>query len=333
MSELERKYMDTHPLEALSERYLMSSDFSQATLNSYRIAFKHFIVYLKVRGITYATTRDVIDYREEKRMKGNSTYYIHIQICALRGLYRYLKSHQTELDLPKEYAYDIMTMIRNEKIKKQLTRPVLTLEEAKHLILETKRQRKSIGHFRDHAIISLMLVTGVKVEEIVHAKRYDYEMKDGITYLHIPWKKTNGPMFVKIPKGVKESIDDYLSKRKDLNPYLFISHKNVTKEGHLGRMFFCDMFPRVLKEVGLESTGVTPHGLRHTAAHFNLLRGASIEQTQALLRHQNIQSTLVYQEHLKRQKDDSEHQIEAYILKEDGIDLEYSYFLIIEESE
>ena len=65
-------------------------------------------------------------------------------------------------------------------------------------------------------------------------------------------------------------------------------------------MFFCVMFPGVMKEVGVNDTGVTLHGLRHTAAHFNLLRGASIEQTQAFLRHQNVQSTLVYLEHLKR---------------------------------
>lgn len=323
--------MNPHPLEALSEKYLESSGFSPSTLKSYRISYKHYITYLKAHGITFATTRDVINYREEKRNQGNSTYYIHIQIYALRGLYRYLRSHQEDLNLPLSYAYDITTMIRSEKIRKQLKKPVLSLEEAKHLILETKRQRTSIERFRDHAIICLMLLSGVRVDEIVHARRSDYEIKDGSALLDIPWKKKAMIGFVKIPKTTREALFDYLSKRKDENPYLFISHRNVSREGHLSRMFFVGMFSRVMKQVGLKDTGVTPHGLRHTAAHFNLLRGASIESTQALLRHQSIQNTLVYQDHLLRMKDDTEHLLDQYILKEDGLEIEGFLFDIMHE--
>ena len=52
----------------------------------------------------------------------------------------------------------------------------------------------------------------------------------------------------------------------------------------------------------------------------NLLRGGTLEQTRQLLRHENIQSTLVYANYIERMKDDSEHQIETFILKEDKYD-------------
>lgn len=79
-----------------------------------------------------------------------------------------------------------------------------------------------------------------------------------------------------------------------------------------------DMFPRVLKACGLEDSGITPHCLRHTAATMNLLRGGSLEQTRQLLRHVDIQSTQVYVRYIERMKDDSEHQIESFILKEEA---------------
>jgi integrase/recombinase XerD len=78
------------------------------------------------------------------------------------------------------------------------------------------------------------------------------------------------------------------------------------------------MFRRVLKDCGLENSGITPHCLRHTAATMNLLRGGSLEQTRQLMRHANIESTLVYRDHIERMKDDSENQIEKFILKEES---------------
>jgi len=111
---------------------------------------------------------------------------------------------------------------------------------------------------------------------------------------------------------------DYLNKRKDENPYLFITHKNSSQDGHLSRTFFMDMFHRVLNDCGLKDSGITPHCLRHTAATMNLLRGGSVEQTRQLLRHVEIQSTLVYVHHIERMKDDSEYQIESFILKEEA---------------
>ena len=76
------------------------------------------------------------------------------------------------------------------------------------------------------------------------------------------------------------------------------------------------MFQRVLKDCGLEETNITPHSLRHTTATLNLLRGGSLESTRQLMRHKNIQSTLVYAHHINRMKDDSESQIEKFILGE-----------------
>ena len=109
--------MKNHHLERLSERYLLEKTFSSATVKSYKIVFKYYIIYLKENYIDYAKTSDIIQYRESRRTLGYSTHYIYIHMSALKGLYRYLRINQKRLDLSTQYAYDIMVPIKNERIK------------------------------------------------------------------------------------------------------------------------------------------------------------------------------------------------------------------------
>jgi integrase len=204
-----------------------------------------------------------------------------------------------------------MSVIKNERIKHRVRKHILTIEEARQLIMRTKKKRTFIWDYRDHVIVYLMITTGLKSVEIRKAKRSQLKKVKGQLILTI----TEGE-FVKLTPKVESALNDYLMKRDDDNPYLFISHKQVSKDGHLSRLFFMDMFPRVLKTAGLEHTNITPHCLRHTAATLNLLSGGSIGQTKALMRHKEVKSTLVYVEYINRLKDDSEHQIEQFILKE-----------------
>jgi len=311
--------METHELQDLSEIYLSQRNIASETKRAYRIAYKHYINYLKDHEITYAKTSDVISYRDHKRMFGHSSHYIYIQICALKGLYRYLKNNQDHLNISSVYLYDVLKAIKNENIKHHIKKPVLSLEQARHLILHTKKIRKSIWHYRDHAIIYLMLTTALRTYEVIHAKREDYQMLNGSRVLYVRQKNENlSDEFVNIPPGLERAIEDYLNKRKDDLPYLFVTTKNTSPKGHLAPTFFSDMFKRVLKACGLDGLGITPHCLRHSAAIMNLLRGGSLEATKSLLRHKDIQSTLVYKDYLDRLDNDSEIEIDKFILKEEA---------------
>lgn len=320
--------MKTHHLEGLCQHYLSQKNVSKSTIKSYKIAFKYYIAYLTENKIQYAKTSDVITYRESRRRLGYSSEYIYIHMCALKGLYCYLRLNQKRLDLPAQYAYDIMIQIKNERIKHRIKKPILTIEQAKQLIIHTKNKRLSIWHYRDHAIIYLMMTSGLRSIEIVRAKRIDYQVVDGKRRLYVPGKRGGvEDEFVNLSKGAEEAVNDYLTKRKDDNPYLFITTKNTSPDRHLSRTFFTEMFKRVLKDCGLERSGITPHCLRHTAATMNLLRGGSIEQTRSLMRHESIESTLVYAHHIQQMKDDSAYQIDAFILKEEGL-ISYDAFIL-----
>lgn len=251
-------------------------------------------------------------------MLGRSTYSVHVQISALKGFYRYLRLNQKRLNLPEVYKHDIMAPVKNERIKPTIKKPVLTLKQAKQLILHTKTNRTYLWHYRDHAIMYVMITSGLRACEITHAKREDLSISEGKRLLYIRGKTGPTGAYVKLSQGAASAVDDYLEKRDDDNPYLFIAHRHTSVHKHLSRTFFKDMFARVLKDCGLNGLNITPHCLRHTAAMLNLLRGASLESTQALMRHVKIQSTLVYQAHIDKLRDDSAGQLETFILKEDA---------------
>ena len=309
--------MMKHPLEQFIENYLAEKDITQGSYDLYHTILKQYANYLIDHRIQYATTQDLKNYIAWKKSQGYSTRWIYHQISAIKGLYQYLFLNQKRLNLPIMYEEDISESIKNVHIENCLEKEILTIEQAKQLILSNKENRRYIWHYRDYAILYLMLTTGLRSIEIRRAKRRDLSMINNKPILYIQGKgKRSKDAFVKLSKGVDEAIRDYLIKRKDKNPYLFISYSHRGDTPYLSRTFFKSMFQRVLTVAGLENLKVTPHSLRHTAATINLARGGTLEETKRLMRHSNLNTTLLYSHHLEGMKDDVESAIEQFILSD-----------------
>ena len=310
--------MTTHPLKLLMMNYLAEKDITPRSYDLYLIILNQYTEYLIEHQIIYATTIDVLNYLQWKRNQGYSTKWMYNQTSIIRGFYHYLSLNQKRLSLPKAYAIDITESLKNERICKKISKPILTIEQAKQLILYTMNNRKYIWQFRDHAMLYLMITTGIRSVEMRRAKRKDLRKLGNQLILDIQGKgRRSKDEFVKISEGVEKAIDDYLKKRKDKDPYLFISYSHRTEVLNLSRTFFNVMIKRVLKDAGLKDTGITAHALRHSAATFNLLRGGSLESTRQFMRHKNMSTTLIYAHHLERMKDETENLVESYILGED----------------
>jgi site-specific recombinase XerD len=312
--------MNKHSIESLILNYLAEKDITSGTYDLYIRILKQYTKYLIDNQIVFAKTRDIINYLEWKRGQGYTTHWLYHQTTAIKGLYRYLSSNQKRLKLPEEYAQNITESIKNERINHKVSKPILTIEQAKKLLLFTKNNRKYIWHYRDYAIFYLMITTGLRSVEIRRAKRKDLRIVDNQLILYIQGKgRRSTDDFVKISKGVEEALNDYFKKRKDKNPYLFIVYRHRTTNPMISRSFFNKMIQRIFKESGLEDTGITAHSLRHTAATLNLLRGGTLESTRQFMRHTNMSTTLIYAHLVERMKNDSENLIEDYILGEDKI--------------
>jgi site-specific recombinase XerD len=309
--------MKNHPLEELSAAYLSQKDIKKESYDLYDIILRQYIGYLKKNNIVYAKTSHIKAFIRLKRRKGYSPSWIHHIIIVIKGFYKYLSLNQMRLNLDEVYAYNIAQEIKNEPIDRGLSKDVLTTSQAKALILKTKVKRKYIWHFRDYTMIYLMITTGLRSVELRRAKINDLKYMNDQLVLYIQGKgKSSKETYVKITKGVEEAIDEYLERRNDDNPYLFISHSKKTDKPYLSRTFFLGMLRRVLKEAGLDHLKITPHSLRHTAATINLMRGSSLEETRRFMRHKSLDSTLVYAHHINKLTDDSENQIESFILRQ-----------------
>ena len=308
-----------HQLESIYKLYLNEKDIVKTSKKLYDIVLRQYVQYLKDSNIEYAKTSDILRYRNHIREKGLTINWIYIHINVIKGFYRYLRMNRKLLGLSEVYDFDVAESIKNIRAKPRISKNMLTLDQAKQIILLTKNNRKYIWHYRDHAILFLMITTGLRSIEIRRAKKKDYVHRNGQWLLYVQGKgRKEADEYVKVTTAVKEAISDYLNRRQDNHPYLFISHSKHTNQYALSRDFFPNMFKRVLKACGIENSELTPHALRHAAATFNLLRGGSLESTRQLLRHANINTTLLYAHHIERMKDNSESEIEKFILQEDS---------------
>lgn len=64
---------------------------------------------------------------------------------------------------------------------------------------------------------------------------------------------------------------------------------------------------------GYDSPRLTAHSTRHTSATLSLLNGATLQETQQLLRHVNLQTTEIYAHNLNAIKNQSSQKIDDAI--------------------
>ena len=203
--------METHQIKHLVAEYLSQKDITKGTWELYSIILNQYTQYLKNHEILYATTKDIMAYLDWKRSLGYSSQWIYHQISAVKGLYQYLKEHQKRLGLSLEYALDITESIPNESIKHRIAKPILSIEQAKHVIQHTKNNRKYIWHYRDYAMLFLMMTTGLRSIEIRRAKKSDMRRVGNQVVLFVQGKgRSSTDSFVKIKTHVEEAILDYL---------------------------------------------------------------------------------------------------------------------------
>jgi site-specific recombinase XerD len=140
---------------------------------------------------------------------------------------------------------------------------------------------------RDLAIIDLLSSTGMRVGELVRLNRDDIDFNNREC---IVFGKGDKERPVYFDAKTKLHLQNYLKKRTDNNPALFVSLLKPYK-----RLQISGVEIR-LRELGrrLNILKVHPHKFRRTLATRAIDKGMPIEQVQQLLGHQKIDTTLQY---------------------------------------
>ena len=147
--------------------------------------------------------------------------------------------------------------------------------------------RDNCVELRDLAIIDMLASTGMRVGEMVLLNREDVDFNEREC---VVFGKGNKERIVYFDARTKIHLQNYLSKRKDNNPALFVSLKAPYDRLKIGGV-----------EVRLRNFGkqlgrnkVHPHKFRRTLATMAIDKGMPIEQLQKLLGHSKIDTTLQY---------------------------------------
>lgn len=162
--------------------------------------------------------------------------------------------------------------------KKEKTLPqVLSRDEVKKMI-ESCDTRKS------KLIIQLLYSSGVRVSELVSLKVNDLNFDEKIGWVR-RGKGKKDRVFVLSEKIIPE-IKNYISEHPD-NIYIFSKDKPLTTRN----------IQKIVKKLAAKAEitkKVTPHTMRHSYATHLLESGTDIRIIQALLGHENLNTTQLY---------------------------------------
>lgn len=287
------------------QQFIAYLDVKPKSAETYARSLKQFAKYLAAAGVSEPTRADVIAYRDmltaTRKPATVQAYMIAVRLffewTAQQGYYPNVAERVKGVKIDKAHKKDYLTAIQARKV------------------LATIDQSAPNGH-RDNALMLLLLTTGIRTIEAARANIDDLTVSGGHTVLYVQGKgRDERAEYVKIAPDVENAIRTYLTTRttKGSAP-LFASASNRNAGGRMSTRSISRIVKQRLKEAGYNSDRLTAHSLRHTAATLNLLNGGSLEETQQLLRHSSINTTMIYNHQLERARNDSESRIARAIL-------------------
>lgn len=137
-------------------------------------------------------------------------------------------------------------------------------------------------NLRDSAIIDTLLVTGVRVSELINIKT-ELDYNPDLRQIHIRESKDLEERMVPITPTCRERIERSRNSRTDNSPYLFVNSKG-NKLSRQGVAYIIKQYA----EISGAKVNVTIHSFRHTFAHKLAIAGAPLELIAKLLGHKKL---------------------------------------------
>lgn len=257
---------------------------SPKTRENYERYLREFLKFAKVNSPEEITEEIVRNFRLELARrplkKITQTYYI----IALRNFLKYLIKRDIKVLTPEKIE---LPKIPSRQIE------VLEYDDLERLLSAPRGD--DLKTLRDKAILETLFSTGMRLSELCSLDRY-IDFKRGEISVRGKGDKLR---IVFLSERAKSAIQNYLNKRVDIEPALFVSFKKGRKRQKaevIGRIT-----PRTVqrlvdywaKKAGIPRR-VHPHQLRHSFATDLLMNGADLRSVQELLGHSQISTTQIY---------------------------------------
>ena len=283
-------------IQNLVAAFINDLDVKKSSKETYSREMKQFIEYWynNLEGRINLTREDILNYKkyltEEKAL---SPLTVSSYVLIVRKFFEWLES--------KKGYPNIAKGIKGAKRAKGFRKDPLVLHQIKSLLSSIPRD--SLKGKRDYAIINLLIRTGLRTIEVVRADVSDIRQEGGEAVLWIQGKgREVKDEFVVLTPDTLDPIYDYLSLRNvksDSEP-LFASVSLRNNNERLTTRSVSHIVKTRLRNAGINNKRLTAHSLRHTAITLALQAGATIQEAQALGRHSNINTTLIYAHNVNR---------------------------------
>lgn len=291
----------------LFRRWIAFIDVKPKSAETYTRNIRQFWKWMQAEGITAPTREDIIRFRDAMKAAGKKATTVNAYLIAVKRFFEWTGD---------EGIYpNIAEHIKGERLTHDYRRDALTARQARK-VLETC-DRATLKGKRDFAILSLMMSTGLRTIEIARANVEDLQTKEvqgrgrkppeDVAVLYVLGKgRDERQEYVKLPPPVRDALGDYLQVKSGGKPLkatapLFGSTSPNNKGGRMTTRSVSRLVKEHCIAAGINSSRVTAHSLRHTAATLMLKGGTPIPEIQQILRHKDINTTLIYAHMLDRE--------------------------------
>mgnify|MGYP000010436201 CR=1 FL=1 len=274
------------------EQYLMTERrVATNTVQAYQSDIHQAIEFFKQQGCTTfhdVTPQHVKDFLYHLRMT--------LQVSA-RSSSRKLSSLKSFCKYAQKYHHlnDFTFNVQFPKLEKKLPK-FLTQDQVMQLFATAQTDTSPSGH-RNHVMITLAYVCGVRVSELVELTRTNINFDDRLVHVS---GKGGKQRIVPLPESVSIMLQDYLHRSQ---PYLF---KNMQIDSDflfpilyagkikpMTRQGFWIILKDIVTQAGLPAM-ISPHVLRHSIATHLLKGGANLRLLQMALGHEQLETVQVY---------------------------------------
>jgi len=212
-----------------------------------------------------------VEHGQDRGLKANSV------ICNLRSVYTFL------IFLVERKILPLAVLSKKIRLKPPDSLPRAIPSEHVDLLLS------ATGNPRNHALILLLLRTGLRIGELLNVKISDIVLPERKILIYLAEKNDQGRV-VYFSSDADSALREWLKRRDLQKDYLFYSPRSEKISYAAARKAFV----QILKRAELSHYGYSLHCLRHTFATDMLNAGLRIEVLQQILGHQSIEMTLRY---------------------------------------
>lgn len=286
--------------ESMMNRWLKFARVSPKSQVTYNVALKQMFKYFAANNITAPVRKDIVNWIDGLIEKKRSASTVNLYLTSCKLFFRWLADEGIYANICDHLKSGVTVSHEHKK-------DALSTKQGAELIQAVEGNDELAK--RNRAIIALMLTAGLRTIEISRANVNDIAELNGRYYLYVQGKGRNEKAEkVLLAAQVYNLIKSYLASRNDTtaDAPLFTSLSNRNSGARLSTQTISKMVKGYLRGIGLDSKRLTAHSLRHSAATQMILAGVDITKVQMVLRHKNINTTMIYNDAVERMKNTAE---------------------------